>query len=164
MKNLGVIVSFLFFCTGCTTYEAIKFINERNGPGVDSPEFHAALEVTAEESLLVIAKPANWHGNSYGFDDIDDIRINDAAGVLAITEKDVIFFVWGEVEYMPIKTIPRGDLGDVVVAAKGKSRRLILVSGEDHNTFEIIQGGRWLLDVEGTEAMAEILIQPSSDQ
>ena len=163
MRKLGVLVSLLVLCAGCTTYEAIKFVNERNGPGVDSPAFRAALDATSENAPLVISKLANWHGNSYGFDDINDIGINDAAGVLAITEEDVIFFVWGEVEYVPIKTIPRGELGDVVVAAKGKSRRLILVTAEEHNTFEIIQEGRWFLHIEGTEAMAEILRQPSSD-
>ena len=150
------VTAMLVFCAGCTTYEAIKHADERNGPGVESPAFRTALDDIGKDDPPVIAKLANWHGNSYGY---DDIQINDAAGVLAITEEDVIFFAWGAEKYVPVKTITRSELGEVVVAAKGASRRLILVTGEEHNTFEIIKEGRWFVDVEGTELVATILRQ-----
>ena len=41
-------------------------------------------------------------------------------GVLAVTEFDVIFFVWSGVDYLPSRTIRRKEIQDVVVEARGK--------------------------------------------
>ena len=45
---------------------------------------------------------------------------NHVEGVLAITEFDVIFFVWSGVDYLPSRTIRSKEIQDVVVEARGK--------------------------------------------
>lgn len=131
------------------------------GPGLDSPELHAAVGAVAYDSPLIISKPANWFEDSYGFDDALSVTANDVAGILAVTEYDLVFFVWSGSHYLPIKTISREELQDVVVESKGKSRCLILVTATEDNTFEVVGYSRRFVDVAGTESVAEILMEPS---
>jgi len=136
----------------------------RNGPGADSLEFHAAIRAEAYDGSLITARFADWFEGSYGFDDARPIALDDPAGVLAVTKYDVIFFVWSGEDYLLTKTISRKNLQDVVVEAKGKSRRLILVTVSEYNTFEIVADSRWFVDVDGTESIAEVLRKPMSRQ
>lgn len=132
------------------------------GPGVDSPEFLAAVGAAAGNDFLAISKPANWYEDSSGFDDILGVAENYAEGVLAVTEFDVFFFVWSGVDYLPSKTIRRKEIQDVVVEVMGRSRCLVLVTEAGHHTLEITGDRRQFVDVDSTESIAEILSQTLS--
>ena len=129
------------------------------GPGVDSPEFLAAVGAAAGSDVLAISKPAYWYEDSIGYDDILRSAAEHVEGVLAVTEFDVVFFVWSGVDYVPSNTIRREEIQDVVVEVMGKSRCLILVTEAEHHTFEITGNSRKFVDVDSTESIAEILAQ-----
>lgn len=159
-----VFLLLVFSCTGCTVIDALEYVHNRNGPGVDSPEFYSALDTAVGKDHKAVANLANWHGNSYGFDNINDAGQDNhgAAGIFAVTDEEAIFFVWGSAIYVPVANISRSDLKEVIVESMGKNRRLVLITWEGPNTFEFVKPGRWAVDVEGTESVRELLAKSLS--
>ena len=155
MKNAGSALVLLTLCFGCTYIYpefAVSF-----GPGQDSEEFSEALHAAVEPGTEAISALASWYPETYGYEITDVPALDNPAGVLVVTETDVIFFRWNDMEYALEKTIPRLDLTVVVTEALGKSRRLVLVSENDVNTFELVREHRWYVVAEGTEVIAELL-------
>lgn len=157
MKNAGSAIVLLTLCFGCTAVLPMQEITERFGPGQDSEELSAALHAVVEPGTEAISALASWYPETHGYENMDVPALDHTAGVLVVTETDVIFFGWNYMEYVPEKTIPRLDLTAVVTEALGKSRRLVLVSENDLNTFELVREDRAFADTEGTEAVAAVL-------
>jgi hypothetical protein len=155
MKYAGSAIVLLTLCFGCSAFP--PEITERFGPGQDSEEFSDALHAVVEPGTEAISVLASWYPETYGYENMGVPALDHPAGVLVVTETDVIFFGWNDMEYAPKKTIPRLDLTVVVTEALGKSRRLVLGSENDLNTFELVREDRMYVDSEGTEVIAALL-------
>ena len=140
MKTAATILFLLVSCIGCST---MQLVSERFGPGPDSAEFLGELNAAVAPNR--------------------DVTGQEATGVLAVTQENVIFFNWRFdqlnyiFEYVPEKTISREDLIEVVAKAQGRSRLLVLVTEDDLNTFELVRDGGLLVDVESTDKIAAVL-------
>lgn len=160
MKIVGAILLSLVVCFGCSSILPFQEILESYGPGLDSREFSNALRSVLGPDEEAFSALASWHPDTYGYENIGVGTIRDAAGVtgvLVATDTDVIFFVWNNREYAPEKTITRSNLKVVVVEALGESRRLVLVTEDSLNTFELVREGRRWVDTAGTEEIAALL-------
>lgn len=139
-------------------------VSERFGPGPDSTEFHSELNAAVEPGREAISILATWYPNSHGYN-IADVTGQEATGVLAVTQEDVIFFNWRFdqrdyfFKYVPEKSISREDLIEVVAKAQGRSRLLVLVTEDDLNTFELVRDGGLFVDVESTDKIAAVLAE-----
>jgi len=159
MKNTATMCFLLVFCFGCNIVPVFQDVAERYGPGPDSAEFASALDAVVEQESEAVSSLATLYQDVHGFDNIRDLTDHGAAGVLVVTQDDVIFLAWDYFEYAPTESISRQDLTAVVVEAMGKNRRLVLVTENDVNTFELVRDDRLYVDVEGTEAIAALLSQ-----
>ncbi len=159
MKTAATILFLLVSCIGCST---MQLVSERFGPGPDSAEFLGELDAAVAPNREAISILATWYPKSHGYN-IADVTGQEATGVLAVTQENVIFFNWRFdqlnyiFEYVPEKTISREDLIEVVAKAQGRSRLLVLVTEDDLNTFELVRDGGLLVDVESTDKIAAVL-------
>ena len=157
MKTPGTLLFLLILCVGCSTFAPVQTATERYGPGQDSDQFRGALQSLVEPDGEALSSLASWYPEKYGFENLGEETVLDAAGVLVITEDDVIFLMWNGADYVTGRTISREHLKAVVAEVLGKSRRLVLVTESNLDTFELVSDDRRYVDAEGTEAIAALL-------
>ena len=98
-----------------------------------------------------------WYPGVFGYENLREETVDQPAGVLVVTDADVNFLAWSGDKYVPTKTISRADLKVVAAEGLGKSRRLVLVTEDELNTFELVREDRRYVDTAGTEAIAALL-------
>jgi len=67
--------------------------------------------------------------------------------------------VWNDSSsaFIRATSIQRADINQAIVESLGRSRRLVLISKDKVNSFELISSNQNFIDTEGTDKIARIL-------
>ena len=148
MKNLFILSLFCASLIGCATF----------GPKEDSPEFKSIISTAVGSTPVITAKSASWLPNTFGFNNVLS-RENPIVGAFVLTENEIVFLVWDEnsSKFIRAKSIRRVDISEAKVATFGRSRRLVLVSNVNVDSFELTTPSQNFVDADAVINIANIL-------
>jgi hypothetical protein len=148
MNKIIIILLFSFSLVGCATF----------GPKEGSPEFSATVNIAVKPLTVVVAQSASWLPNTFGYNNIMAGEV-PIAGAFVLTQNEVMFLVWneGSSAFIRATSIQRADINQAIVDSFGRGRRLVLVSKDKVNSFELTSSSQNFVDTEGTDKIAIIL-------
>ncbi len=148
MNRIAIVLLFSLSLVGCATY----------GPKEGSTEFIATVGSAIKPSTVVVAQSAAWIPNIFGYNNIM-LGDNPIPGAFVLTQSEVIFLVWNENSsaFIRATNIQRSDINQAIVDSFGRGRRLVIVSKDKVNSFELTSSSQNFVDSESTEKVAKIL-------
>ena len=149
--------------------DVIQTLKNRHGlnPAANRPEpsgskFDTAVSAAVSPARVVFSQKAGWFPNRYGYKGMIRYDPKPTPGALVVTPEAVVFLVRNDStsRFETAKIIPRQNIDEALVAKWGLSRRLVLVAGNDTNTFELLGNSRMMIDRKSTEEIRELLSNP----
>ena len=122
--------------------------------------FDTAINTAVKSSRTEFWQWSNWLPNQFGYK--GQIRTKPRppnSGALVLTPEAVLFLIWSEASsrFITAKVIPRESIQEVTVAKSGLGRRLVLVSSDGVNSFELLGKSRVMIDRKATKKVAGLL-------
>ena len=147
MKKIIIALLLSFHLVGCVVI----------GPKDGSLEFSSAIDVAVQPSKVLVAQSASWFPNRFGYNNIGDD--SPITGAFVLTQNEVLFLVWntGSSAFIRATNILRININQAIVDSFGRGRRLVLVSKDSVNSFELTDSSQNFIDAEAMEKVAEIL-------
>jgi hypothetical protein len=124
--------------------------------------FDAAISAAVSPARVEFSQKAGWFPNRYGYKGMIQFDPKPTPGALVVTPEAVVFLVQNDStsQFETAKIIPRRNIDEALVAKLGLSRRLVLVAGNDTNTFELLSNSRMTVDRKSTAKVWELLSNP----
>lgn len=150
MRRACSLLAVLIVCSACANF----------GPKENSAEFVAAISAAADPSEIELSRSGVWLPNQFGYNEPGAGSIpSRMPGAFVLTPKTVVFLVWddGTSAFVPVKRIQRINIERATVDAYAWNRRLVLVTKDGVDSFELLQEDRMSTDAETTERLSKLL-------
>ena len=122
-------------------------------------DFDTAIRTAVSPHRVEFLHQAGWFPNQHGYEGMIRKNPMPRPGAIVVTPGYVMFLeeIENTSQYSVTKVIPRVEIQETIVAKWGFGRRLVVVSDNEVNSFEVLGARRIMIDGKATTEVGELL-------